>query len=105
MCALETFETVFPTLPGSVTRQIPGFELKVVDDEGKECEVDKLGKVVIKRPLPPGSLIDVVGDAKEEALKAYFDDVPEYFSTGDTGLIDENGYIKIMGRTCDVITL
>lgn len=79
---LETYETVFPTLPGSVTRQVPGFEVKVVDDEGKECEPGKagegegakgepgtIGKIVIKRPLPPGSMLDVVGHNKDAALK------------------------------------
>lgn len=47
----------------------------------------------------------MVGPGKEEALKAYFEDVPGYFSTGDSGLIDENGYLKIAGRTADIITL
>jgi len=92
-------------LPGSTTRPVPGFEIKVMDDEGKECETDKLGKIVMKRPLPPGSMIDIVGPTKDDALKEYFDTVPEYFYAGDCGMIDENGYLKIMGRTMDIITL
>ena len=38
MCDLEAYETVYPTLPGSVTRNIPGFEVRIIDDDGKECE-------------------------------------------------------------------
>jgi len=38
-------------------------------------------------------------------LKKYFEDVPGYFVTGDSGTIDENGYLKVVGRTEDVITL
>ena len=38
MCDLEAYETVYPTLPGSVTRNIPGFEVRILDDDGKECE-------------------------------------------------------------------
>jgi propionyl-CoA synthetase len=119
LCDLETYETVFPTLPGSVTRPVPGFEVRVVDDEGNDVEKEKppelvasafsatskIGKVLIKRPLPPGSMVDMVGDGKDAALKACFEDVPEYFSTGDSGLIDENGYLKLAGRTEDIITL
>jgi len=87
-----------------------------MDDEGNECEPGKaapvegekasvggIGKICIKRPLPPGSLIDVAGAGKDEALKGYFNDVEGYFSTGDSGLIDENGYLKVVGRTADMI--
>lgn len=38
LCDLENYETVYPTLPGSVTRSVPGFEVRILDDEGKECE-------------------------------------------------------------------
>lgn len=102
---MDAYETIFPTLPGSVTRSIPGFEVKVFDEEGKEAEVDKIGKICIKRPLPPGSAIDIQGSTKDEALKGYFETVPEYFYVGDSGTIDENGYLKIVGRTEDIITL
>lgn len=98
-----------------MTRQIPGFEVKVLDDDGKPCEAEAgegpdkpgqsaIGKMALKRPLPPGSLIDVVGAAKDDALKGYFE-VPEYFCPGDSGRIDENGYLKVVGRTDDIITL
>ena len=66
-----------------------------MDADGKECEPDKLGKIVMKRPLPPGSMIDIVCGNKEEVLKEYFDTVPDYFYAGDSGCIDENGYIKV----------
>lgn len=50
-------------------------------------------------------MIDVVGTEKDAAIKGYFEDIPGYFSTGDSGIIDENGYLKVVGRTEDAITL
>jgi propionyl-CoA synthetase len=38
LCQLDTYETVFPTLKGSVTRSIPGFDVKVLTDDGVEME-------------------------------------------------------------------
>jgi len=38
MCDLENYETVYPTLPGSVTRATPGFEVRILDDDGAELE-------------------------------------------------------------------
>lgn len=38
----------FPTLPGSVTKPMFGWNLKIFDDENRECEPGQLGKVVIK---------------------------------------------------------
>jgi propionyl-CoA synthetase len=65
----------------------------------------KIGRIAIQRPLPPGCLVDVVGTEKDAAIKGYFEDIPGYFSTGDSGYIDENGYLKVVGRTEDAITL
>lgn len=38
LCDLERFETVYPTLPGSVTKPMPGYEICILDEDGKECE-------------------------------------------------------------------
>jgi len=50
-------------------------------------------------------MIDIQGPAKDDALKSYFETIPEYFYTGDSGTVDENGYLTVKGRTDDIITL
>lgn len=50
---MKDFKTVFPTLPGSVTKPVPGYEVKIFDEGNKEVTPGALGKVVIKLPLPP----------------------------------------------------
>jgi|TARA_B110000285_G_C15092550_1_gene599951 propionyl-CoA synthetase len=59
---LADFKTVFPTLPGSVTRPVPGYEVKIFDEQNQEVAPDTLGKVVIKLPLPPAFMLTLWGN-------------------------------------------
>jgi len=100
---LTDFKTVFPTLPGSVTRPAPGYDVKVFDEEHKEItEPNQLGMVVIKLPMPPSFMPTLWGN-DEAFIKKYLSDVPGYYTTGDAGIIDEKGYLHIMTRVDDVI--
>jgi len=97
------FKTVFPTLPGSVTRPLPGYEVKIFDEEHHEVkEPNALGMVVIKLPMPPSFMPTLWGN-DEVFVKRYLADAPGYYTTGDAGLIDEKGYLHIMTRVDDVI--
>jgi len=49
-------------------------------------------------PLPPGTF-PTLWEAKEKFLSTYFHDHPGYYSTGDAGYLDEDGYIYVMTRT------
>lgn len=53
------------------------------------------GQVAVKLPLPPGCLSTVWGD-DARFRKTYLDPVPGYYSSGDGGFIDEDGYVFIM---------
>jgi len=100
---LKDFGTVFPTLPGAVTRSIPGYDVSVFDEANVQCpEPETLGKVVIKLPLPPAFMLTLWGNDKAFIAK-YLDDTPGYYTTGDAGMIDKNGYLHIMTRMDDVI--
>jgi propionyl-CoA synthetase len=59
---LKDFKTCFPTLPGSVTRPVPGYEVKIFDEQNQEVAPDTLGKVVIKLPLPPAFMLTLWGN-------------------------------------------
>jgi len=59
---LNDFKTVFPTLPGSVTRPVPGYRVEIFDESNNGCEPNQLGKVVIKLPLPPAFMLTLWGN-------------------------------------------
>ena len=99
---LADFKTVFPTLPGSVTRSVPGYEVKIFDESNKEVAPDTLGKVVIKLPLPPAFMLTLWGN-DQAFIEKYLSDTPGYYTTGDAGVIDSKGYLHIMTRMDDVI--
>lgn len=99
---LKNFKTVWPTLPGSVTRSIPGYEVKIFDESNNPVEPDVLGKVVIKLPLPPAFMLTLWGN-DAAFIEKYLADTPGYYTTGDAGVIDSKGYLHIMTRMDDVI--
>ncbi len=90
--------------PGSVSLPVPGFDLRVVDDEGVECEPGTTGNIVLQPPLPPGNLYSVWGD-HSRYLQAYWSSFEGLYLTGDGGFRDEDGYVYIMGRTDDVMNV
>jgi len=54
---------VFPTLPGSVTKPMPGYDIKIFTEENEEVTVlSSLGKVVIKLPMPPSFMLTLWGN-------------------------------------------
>lgn len=95
---------MFPTLAGSVTKPMPGYDLKVFDDENNEVQPGKLGKVVIKLPMPPAFMLSLWGNDKV-FIEKYLTETPGYYTTGDAGVLDKNGYVHIMTRVDDVINV
>lgn len=93
-----------PTKPGSATRPSPGFNVQILDPTGAPLDAGRQGDVAVKLPLPPGCLPTVWGDP-ERFRQAYLDTYPGYYTSGDGGFFDEDGYLFIMGRTDDVINV
>ena len=89
---------------GSATVPVPGFDVKVLDKNGKETEPGDTGSIVIKLPLPPGCL-PTLWDDDERYKNSYISDFPGFYLTGDGGYKDEDGYVFVMGRTDDVINV
>lgn len=94
----------FPVKPGSSTKPVPGYNVKIVDPQGNERGPKEEGLVVVKLPLPPGTL-PTLWNADERFLEAYLKPFPGYYFTADGGNIDEDGYVYIMGRVDDVINV
>jgi len=94
---------VMETKPGSATMPSPGFAIEILDDEGNRLENDE-GNIAIKLPLPPSCLATIWGDT-QRFVNGYLSDFPGYYTSGDGGYFDEDGYLFVMGRTDDVINV
>ena len=94
----------FPVKPGSATKSIPGYDVRVLDTNAQEVKPNETGSIVIKLPLPPGTLPTLWND-DERFKTSYMNAFPGYYLTGDGGYKDEEGYVFIMGRTDDVINV
>lgn len=94
--------TPFAIKPGSPTKAVPGYRVEILDDAGLPLPPNKEGAVVIKLPLPPGTLPTLWRD-DQRYVETYLERYPGYYLTGDGGYIDEDGYLFIMGRVDDII--
>ncbi|BCW45315.1 propionyl-CoA synthetase [Arthrobacter sp. StoSoilB5] len=93
-----------PLKPGSPSVPVPGFDIRVLSPDGNPVEAGSEGMLCIRLPQPPGMLSTLWKD-KERYRKAYLSRFDGYYLTGDSGLIDEDGYVFVMGRTDDVINV
>ncbi|PLX43544.1 MAG: propionyl-CoA synthetase, partial [Deltaproteobacteria bacterium] len=94
----------FPVKPGSPTKSVPGYEVTILDGDGKVLGPCEEGIVTVKTPLPP-SCLPTLWNNDKRFRESYMDPFPGYYFTGDGGYIDEDGYIFIMGRVDDVINV
>ena len=93
-----------PIKLGSPSVPMPGYDVRILDNDGKELPKGQLGAVAIKLPLPPGTL-PTLWNAEERFKNSYLSTFPGFYETGDAGLIDDDGYLYIMARTDDVINV
>jgi propionyl-CoA synthetase len=93
-----------PVKHGSPTVPMPGYDLRAVDDGGKEVPRGKMGSLVVKLPLPP-SCLPTLWQADDRMRESYLSEFPGYYKTADAGYIDEDGYVYVMGRTDDIINV
>jgi propionyl-CoA synthetase len=95
----------FPTKPGSATKPMPGYDLKVLDPvSAKELGPSEMGVLAVKLPLPPGNL-PTLWNNDQRFVESYMAAFPGYYITGDGGYVDDDGYVFVMGRTDDVINV
>ena len=93
-----------PVKPGSPTRAVPGYDVRVLDDAGNDLPAGEMGSITVKLPLPPGCL-PTLWNNEEGYRKAYLEQHPGHYVTSDGGYCDEDGYLWIMGRIDDVINV
>lgn len=93
-----------PTKEGAATLPMVGYDVAVLDPSGEPLPAGQQGNIVIRLPLPPGTLTTLWGD-DQRYIDSYLSAFEGYYTTGDSGLIDEDGYVFVMGRTDDVINV
>ncbi len=94
----------FPIKAGSPTVPVPGYDVIIVDDNGNVLDAGLEGNIVIRLPLPPGTLVTLWRN-EERFVKSYMETFVGYYATSDGGYIDEDGYVYVMGRIDDVINI
>ena len=84
-----------PRVRGSVG--VPtGAEVRIVDDAGRPVEAERAGHVLVRGPgVTPGYL-----NAPEANQEAFADG---WFRTGDLGVLDRDGYLRLTGRAKEII--
>lgn len=87
--------------PGSMGKPSPGYDIKLMDKDGNICDVGEEGEIVIEtsRQKPPGLFNGYYRDP-EKTAEVWHDD---YYHTGDTAWMDEDGYYWFIGRNDEII--
>src|SRR5262245_29953400 len=93
-----------PVVPGSPTRAVPGWDVRVLDNGGGELGSGEIGALVVKLPMPPGSS-PTLWNADDRFREVYLSTFPGYYQTADAGNLDEQGYLFVMSRTDDIINV
>ena len=84
------------TIATTVGRPRPGFELRIVDDKGVDQPAGEPGEVLLRG----GSIMSHYLDDPEATAAALSDD--GWLSTGDLGIVGEDGCLRIVGRSKDM---
>jgi propionyl-CoA synthetase len=92
------------TRPGSAGKPVPGWNLQVLAEDGTQVAAGTTGTLAVRLPLPPGAMTTLWRD-DDRFVKSYMSAFPGYYSSNDGGLIDEDGYVYVMGRTDDVMNV
>ncbi len=99
---------VVATKPGSATFPLPGIEVEVVDKKGEKVAKNEGGYLIIKKPWP--GMMRTIHENSQRYLESYWEYISfkgekNVYFAGDGARIDNDGYIWIMGRVDDVISV
>jgi acetyl-CoA synthetase/medium-chain acyl-CoA synthetase len=103
-------ETVFlcgglpglPVRPGSMGLPAPGFDVAVIDAEGRRLPPGEVGEIAVRvSPTKPVGLFDGYWGAPEATARCFRDG---WYCTGDCARVDEDGYVWFEARADDIIT-
>lgn len=83
--------------PGTVGRAIDGCTIRILDDEGRECDPGEVGEIYVVNPSLPDFTYNGLDDKRSEIEKAGL------ISVGDVGYLDADGYLFVTDRARDMV--
>jgi len=86
-----------PGFTGTIGLPVPSTDIAIVDDDGKALPLGSIGEIAIRGP----QVMTGYWNRPDETAKVMTAD--GYFRSGDIGIMDENGYVKIVDRKKDMI--
>ncbi|UPK76558.1 propionyl-CoA synthetase [Nocardioidaceae bacterium SCSIO 66511] len=93
-----------PLKAGSPSVRVPGYDVRILDERGDEVAPGTEGAICLKLPMPPGTLPSLWED-DDRYVASYLSGYDGYYLSGDGGMIDDDGYVYVLGRTDDVINV
>ena len=101
MLSMCTGIDMIPMKPGSATLPVPGIDVAIVDENGKPVPTGTKGYLVLRGPWP-GMLLTLWGD-DEKYKQVYWNKFTGMYYPGDYAMIDQDGYLWLLGRADDVL--
>lgn len=92
----------FKVKAGSATVPPPGYDIHILDDQNQLVKQGDLGKIAIRLPMPPSFMLTLWGN-DQAFVDKYLSDSPGFYTSGDAGYFDEDGYLHVMTRLDDII--
>ncbi|SDE63760.1 acetyl-CoA synthetase [Bhargavaea beijingensis] len=88
-----------PIKPGSMGKPVPGIEAAIVDDQGNVLPPNSMGNLALKKGWP--AMMRKIWNNPEKYDSYFLND--EWYVSGDSAYMDEDGYFWFQGRVDDVI--
>jgi acyl-coenzyme A synthetase/AMP-(fatty) acid ligase len=104
MLAIPAGTELLPLKPGSAGVPVAGYDIQILDYNGKPLGPNQEGAVAVRLPLPPGCLPSL-WENDENFRQSYLTQFPGYYASGDGGYKDDDGYVYITGRMDDIINV
>ncbi|MCM3690386.1 acetate--CoA ligase [Neobacillus niacini] len=92
-----------PMKPGAAGTAFLGAVMDVVDEEGNSVKPGRLGNLVIRKPFP--MLCRTLWKEPERYYASYFSQVDGCYYASDLALIDDDGYLWVVGRSDDAFNV